>query len=538
MWFPVVLMTWMAPVALGADTWTSVRTGVDLLHRTTATPQDIWAARIDLSQSNIALHASADRSGVERAVNTRTFARNVGAVVAINTDWSNGSTPVGLAISDGWQWHDHIPDDGVGGHWGYVGCTLEKDCTIDRERPLDVAWWFTEPTAAPYRFHHATGANGIVMLRDGVAGSGCYDTARNPRSAICVEADGVHLWMIAIDGRRSGAAGMTCDEVRDLMLDLGCWDGGMFDGGGSTTLVVEGDVVNVPSDGSPRTVSNHLGVLVHDTADAACVVANGRFCEGTAMRTCQGGVETAWGDCATYGATCEEDGDYAYCVDHRCPGGDGQGAVCLDTTRVAACADGRYSEGDCGAFGLVCGADAGGTSCMDPACEAGPNSAFCTAEGLLGSCAEGAFTSSTCADGSACFEDATQALCVDDRCDGPDAGACAGDVWTGCTGGVYADVDCAASGQVCDEAAGGCAPAGDDGGGGSGGGSGGDGGAGYEDPQGSLPTTEPPPPVAEGCGCAGAGARGAARGGVAGLLALVALVGTRRRARRGAGGPA
>ena len=138
----IALLPFLAAApAYAEDTWTTVRTGVELLHRTTADPHDIWAARIDLSQENIALHASSDTPGVERAVDTRTFAQNTGAVVAINTDWSDGSTPVGLAISDGFLWNAHIPNNSVGGQWGFVGCTLEKDCTVDQEAPLDVAWW-------------------------------------------------------------------------------------------------------------------------------------------------------------------------------------------------------------------------------------------------------------------------------------------------------------------------------------------------------------------------------------------------------------
>ncbi len=445
-------MLLLLPLANATDTWSTIRTGVDYLHRVEAGTQDIYAARIDLTQANIGLHASNDDIGTERHVTTSTFASNADVLVAINGDWSDGTTPVGLAISDGWLWHDHIPDDTVGGEWGYFACTATKTCTIDTEQPLDTAWWFGSPTIAPYRYFQAIGANGIQLLDDGVARSGCFDSIQNPRSAVCTEVDGTTLWLVVVDGRSSSADGMTCDETRDLLLGFGCWDAAMLDGGGSSTLVIEGDVKNNPSDGSQRTVSNFLGIVYSETTDAECQVASGRWCDGTWIGTCQGGRYLGGGDCAAYGASCEEDGDYAYCVDYRCPGGDGNSAVCTDATNFASCTDGQYGGGDCGVFGLLCGTDASGSACMDSRCENGPNSTSCTDAGLYAACTAGTYAEGDCAAyGLVCWEDDTRAQCVDARCTSPDTTACTdAGVYTSCTAGAYAETDCAALGDSCD----------------------------------------------------------------------------------------
>jgi hypothetical protein len=452
----VLACTLTAVPAHAGDTWSTIRTGVDYLHRT-GSGQDIYAVRVDLTVPNVGIHASNETSGDERYVTTPTFARNADVLVAINGDWSGSGWPVGLAISDGWLWNTHIVDDTVGGRWGFFACTATKQCTVGAELPLDQAWWFASPTIRPYRYFQAVGANGEILVSDGVAESGCYDTARNPRSAICLDATGTTLWLVAVDGRSSSAAGMTCDETRDLMLDLGCWDAAMLDGGGSTTLVIENDVKNNPSDGSPRTVSNHLGIVYTDPIESACVTPNGRWCEGTVIGTCQGGRYLGSGDCAAYGATCQEDGDYAFCVDYRCPGGDGNGAVCTGASTFQQCVDGVYSEGDCGVFGLACGTDAGGTSCMDTRCEAGPNSAFCTDAGLYAACSAGTYAEGDCAAyGLVCWEGGGTATCVDGRCpDGPEGSACSdAGIFQDCTAGAYAESDCVAAGLVCDPAAG------------------------------------------------------------------------------------
>lgn len=444
----------LLPLVLAGDTWETVRAGVEYLHRTTSEPQDIHAARIDLSLPNVAVRASQPIYDEQQHVTTSTFARNVGALVAINGDWSDTVNPYGLAIGDGWQWHDHTDT------WGFLGCDIHKKCELDAYTGV---WWFT-PTIYPWRFFNAVGANGVVLMRDGVQmpmGSGCYDSSDNPRSAACLEADGTHLWLVVVDGRQSDSAGMTCAETAALLADLGCWDAVMLDGGGSSTLYVDGQVKNDPSDGSERVVGNHFGVIYNGSADPACVEANGKWCEGTVIHQCAGGQAHASGDCAIYGASCQEDGAYAFCVDYRCPRGDGMGAACLDATRVASCTDGVYGEGDCGYFGLVCGEDAEGATCMDSRCAAGPRGSFCTDGGLYAACADGVYAESAC-EGS-CAEDAAGAYCVDPRCPAADGGTCSGSTWVACERGVYGEQDCAATGLVCAEGSGCVVPAGDDG---------------------------------------------------------------------------
>jgi exopolysaccharide biosynthesis protein len=56
---------------------------------------------------------------------------------------------------------------------------------------------------------------------------------------------------------------MTLAEFADLMISLGVYQGLNLDGGGSTTMVVEGKIVNSPSDATgERPVANCLLVVV------------------------------------------------------------------------------------------------------------------------------------------------------------------------------------------------------------------------------------------------------------------------------------
>jgi exopolysaccharide biosynthesis protein len=68
--------------------------------------------------------------------------------------------------------------------------------------------------------------------------------------------------MLTVDGRSENSGGMTLIELADMMRQLGAWQAMNFDGGGSTTMVIDGKVVNRPSDqAGERTVGNALLVL-------------------------------------------------------------------------------------------------------------------------------------------------------------------------------------------------------------------------------------------------------------------------------------
>jgi exopolysaccharide biosynthesis protein len=115
----------------------------------------------------------------------------------------------------------------------------------------------------PKSAHNAIAGN-IALLIDGVNKGGMGP--RHPRSAVGITRDGRHLLLVTIDGRQRGySEGTTDAETAEWLRRLGAWQGLNLDGGGSTTLVVEGTdgkplVLNRPSGRVERRVANHLGV--------------------------------------------------------------------------------------------------------------------------------------------------------------------------------------------------------------------------------------------------------------------------------------
>ncbi len=87
---------------------------------------------------------------------------------------------------------------------------------------------------------------------------------RHPRTAVGFSQDSTKLYLVAVDGRQTHSVGMTLHELADLMIKIGVHYGLNLDGGGSTTMVVRDSVVNIPSDGKERAISNGLLIISTD----------------------------------------------------------------------------------------------------------------------------------------------------------------------------------------------------------------------------------------------------------------------------------
>ncbi|WP_075074259.1 phosphodiester glycosidase family protein [Longilinea arvoryzae] len=112
--------------------------------------------------------------------------------------------------------------------------SLSRDCGT----PVDLPWTkaYTSLGAA---FH---------LLEDGKIYTPAQDTTRAPRTALAYDPN--YIYLIVVDGRQPDiSVGMTFQELAGFIRDtLGAQDGVAQDGGGSSTMVVNGQVVNRPSD--------------------------------------------------------------------------------------------------------------------------------------------------------------------------------------------------------------------------------------------------------------------------------------------------
>jgi exopolysaccharide biosynthesis protein len=87
-----------------------------------------------------------------------------------------------------------------------------------------------------------------------------FFTQRAPRTAVGIDERG-NLILIVADGRQKHSKGFTLKELATCMKELGAFDAVNLDGGGSTGLTLDGNILNSPSDGKERKISNALLVL-------------------------------------------------------------------------------------------------------------------------------------------------------------------------------------------------------------------------------------------------------------------------------------
>jgi exopolysaccharide biosynthesis protein len=111
------------------------------------------------------------------------------------------------------------------------------------------------------------GSEDVTVKRDGMVhpndGNSFYYGwvhKRNPRTFAGTDAQGKTM-LITADGRSTASLGLSLKEEADVAMSLGMVQAINLDGGGSTTAVAGGNVLNSPSGGAERPVGDALLVL-------------------------------------------------------------------------------------------------------------------------------------------------------------------------------------------------------------------------------------------------------------------------------------
>lgn len=112
-----------------------------------------------------------------------------------------------------------------------------------------------------------------MLVNSGEIESGLDNSTLEPRTAIGLNGNGRYIYLVVVDGRQPFYSdGATFQELAELLSDQGAFFAMSLDGGGSSTMVIQGKngkpvVLNSPIDsyipGRERPVANHFGVYVN-----------------------------------------------------------------------------------------------------------------------------------------------------------------------------------------------------------------------------------------------------------------------------------
>ena len=129
--------------------------------------------------------------------------------------------------------------------------------------------------ASDSEVYHAI--SGIPLLRDGAYaaswGDASYLEKTHPRTAVALDSTRRQLIIVVVDGRQPNYSdGATMQQLADIVLDKGGYDALNLDGGGSSTLIVEGEdgqpvqlgsAIHTRIPARERPVANHLGIFAN-----------------------------------------------------------------------------------------------------------------------------------------------------------------------------------------------------------------------------------------------------------------------------------
>jgi exopolysaccharide biosynthesis protein len=188
---------------------------------------------------------------------TSVIAAEHDAVLAINGDYY-GFRDTGIVIRNGVIYRDAPARSGLAFYLdGHVEVYDETQTTA--AQLLAAGVWNTL-SFGPAIVEDGAVVDGIDTVEVDTNFGNHSIQGEQPRTAVGV-IDANHLVFVVVDGRSPGySRGATLPELAEIMTGLGAETAYNFDGGGSSTMVFAGEVLNQPSNGGERATSDILYV--------------------------------------------------------------------------------------------------------------------------------------------------------------------------------------------------------------------------------------------------------------------------------------
>jgi len=200
---------------------------------------EIYVADIKLSSPEYLKTAFAKNAyGRNVTAKTSSTAKNVNAILAINGDYY-GAQEKGYVIRNNVLYRDTVSRDNE-------DLVIYNDVifVIIRETEISADELLKQGAREVLSFGPALIENGVISVdKNDEVGQAM---ASNPRTAIGIVEENHYIFVVS-DGRTRESEGLTLLELAKFMQSLSANTAYNLDGGGSATMVFNGDIVNKPT---------------------------------------------------------------------------------------------------------------------------------------------------------------------------------------------------------------------------------------------------------------------------------------------------
>jgi len=205
-----------------------------------------------------------DPAALQTALAGDTYGRNVtdttsgiaadnGAVLAINGDFYGARTS-GYVIRNGVLYRDTSSGSEDLVIWADGSLSIIDEDEVTAQELLD------QGAVQVLSFGPALVEDGQVTVTE--SDEVGKAKASNPRTAIGIIEEGHYLFVVS-DGRTDESEGLTLKQLADFMESLGVTTAYNLDGGGSSTMVFQGQVVNNPTTGGSSIKERSVSDIVY-----------------------------------------------------------------------------------------------------------------------------------------------------------------------------------------------------------------------------------------------------------------------------------
>lgn len=227
------------------------------LSETTVNNTQVYVADITVSSSDFLKTAFAQNSfGTNVTAKTSVTAADNNAILAVNGDYY-GANSTGYVIRNGVVYRDTVRDNSSNGD---LAIYKDGSFKIIYEDQISAEQLVNDGVINLLAFGPALVENGeIAVGKNQEVGQAM---ASNPRTAIGI-IDENHYIIVVSDGRTSESEGLSLYQLAEVMKSYGAKTAYNLDGGGSSTLYFNGQVINKPTTGGNKISERAVSDIVY-----------------------------------------------------------------------------------------------------------------------------------------------------------------------------------------------------------------------------------------------------------------------------------